>query len=152
MEPYTDFYSDSLPRIAFAAEHRLIQVDQLFEDLRAVSELSEIPTNYVFVCRAERSIPAKVVIGRPVAKVWTAWGEFTQRGDGPQTRPLTHLMPIRLFTDRIWWQGAAADGRPVAFMAETEGEKIPMPAGLEGWQERGNPRNPYINWIDEESD
>ena len=135
--------------IAFAKQYLdtrdPVALDELFEDFQVISELEEVPTGYVEMFTAEFSKPARILIGRPVAKVWRAWGDYTRRGYGTQKHHMKSIAPFTLTEDLAGWKVSSSTGIQ-ALVAVTPTPLIPMPAALEGWELRGNTRSSWIDW------
>lgn len=135
-------------------ENPPIGVHELFEDFRVVSELADIPTGYVAIDWAEHSRPARMLVGRPRAHVWEWWGVCTRRRDKLQEHPLYALRPITGEDGVKAWRAADKYQTMAAILypRATEVGVIPIPPGLEGWEQRHNARSELINWNPEDGE
>lgn len=120
------------------------KISDIFEDIKVISELQEPPTGYVRMFTAEHTVPAKILIGRPVARLWKLWGKHVQRNDGPATEAIKQIAPSTLTEELVLWQ-AFSDNRAMS-VAITDTPYIDMPEALEGWKERHAPLSAWINW------
>lgn len=138
------------PAIAFALDYKndpntgLIQVDELFEDIRVITDMAEFPAGYVQMFVAEATAPARIMIGRPVARIWKEWGILTGRGAGRAKEGIDQIYPATYDQELAVW--VAYSKTHMATIAVTPTPKIPMPEQLEGWQQRRCARSAWIDW------